>query len=200
MQQPIEETYFGWQDLPHSIVCAQPVWEIDVRRDTGAHPLPHREDLQHDCPNPHCDHAGTFPRVTVRLICRSCDTVHLISGEDLGSTGICTTQTIGYGARPRQMAGLYLWPGPLGAGYQVYEYLVSARPVGRLRPKDCVGQIGQHPTARGPQLWWARAIRTQPPVPGRLDWQRRTSEQPSLDAAAEWIAAALTHTTLEVHV
>ncbi|MFE9684123.1 hypothetical protein [Streptomyces sp. NPDC006285] len=197
----IEETYFGWGQPTHSITCTAQSWDVDIRRDEGVHPLAHRDELQHDCPNPNCDHRNGFPRVTVRLVCRGCTVVHTVVGEELGRPLSTLTQTIGYGTRPRQLAGLYLWPGPLNpADHEVHEYLVSTRPVARLRPKDCVGQIGRHPTARGPQLWWARALRMQPPVPGRLDWRRRISELTSLDAAAQWIAAQTQTAPVEVTV
>lgn len=204
----LTDTYFRWNPLTHTIDCAAPAWDIDVRRDEGAHPLPHREDLQHACTNGNCGHASTFTRVTVRVICRSCGTAHLISGEDLGQ--VCTTtEAIGYGQPPRQLAGLYLWPsapvlygeGPGRSGYddQPRSYLATTRLVERLTPEDCVGAIGRHPTARSKELWWARAVPI--PLPGRLaaaepclNFARRASELPSLDVAAAWIAAAQTQT------
>lgn len=203
----LTDTYLGWDQLTHGINCAAPAWDIDVRREEGAHPLSHRQDLQHSCSNENCSHHNLFTRVTVRVICRSCTTAHLISGEDLTQERT-TTEAIGYGQPPRRMAGLYLWPsepvlfgyGPGTSGHddQPRSYLATAHLVERVTPQDCVGVIGRHPTARSRELWWASAISI--PLPGRLtaeyglNWARRASELPSLDAAAEWIAAAQTQT------
>ncbi|WP_326729025.1 hypothetical protein [Streptomyces phaeochromogenes] len=199
----LTDTYFGWQPLTHTNDCDRPAWEIDVRRDEGAHPLPHREDMRHSCTNDDCDHNNLFSRVTVRVICRSCHTAHVISGEELGQS-CTTTEALGYGEPPRHVAGLYLWPsepvlfgyGPGKSGHddQPRSYLATTHLVDRLQPEHCVGVIGRHHTARHALRWWAGAIRQEARVPGRLDWQRRTTDLTSVAAAAEWIATAQTQT------
>ncbi|WP_405960558.1 hypothetical protein OG235_24500 [Streptomyces sp. NBC_00024] len=202
----IENTYFGWGQLPHTTTCTSPAWDVDVRHDLGTRPLTAAE-LTHHCPDEHCAHTGAFDRVTVRVICRSCGTAHVITGEALART-VTTTQALGYGQAPRQIAGLYLWPGrPVLHGYgpgrsglddQPYEYLVTTTLVDRLTPGDCVGAIGRHRTAGGHPRWWAGAIPTPPPLrvlpePGeyRLAWAHRTSDHTSPDEAATWIHGAL---------
>lgn len=209
-----EAAYFGWNRLAHADGCDLPVWEASVRIDEGAHPLPYREDLQHSCPNDHCDHAGLFTRVTVRLLCRACHTVHLTSGEDPAQQQT-TTAAYGYGEPPAPVAGLYLYPGPAllygegpgrtGWDDQPLQWLVTTAPVaGQLQREDCVGRISRWTNAAHQTRFRADALQT--PLPGRLtaehgmNFARRTSDLASIDEAAAWIAAALTHNTLEVHV
>lgn len=153
----IEHTYFGWTQLSHTESCATPTWDIDVRHDTGIRPHADRA-VTHGCPDQHCTHDSDFGRVTVRVICRGCDTAHVITGESLART-VTTTDALGYGQAPRQIAGLYLWPGrPVLHGWgpgasglddQPHEYLVTTALVDRLTPGDCVGAIGRHRTAGG---------------------------------------------------
>lgn len=202
----IEHTYFGWNQLTHTTTCASPSWDIDVRHDLGIRPLADGTIL-HGCPDQNCGHEGALDRVTVRVICRSCDTAHVITGESLTCT-VTTTQSLGYGQAPREVAGLYLWPGrPVLHGWgpgrsglddQPYEYLVTATLVDRLTPDDCVGAIGRHRTAGGKPRWWAGAVQTPPPPrihrePGeyRLAWARRASDHTTVDQAAAWIATAI---------
>ncbi|MGW0566132.1 hypothetical protein [Streptomyces tauricus] len=211
----IEETYFGWDQFSHADGCTSPMWEAAARREQGAHPLSHRPELQHGCPNPHCDHATLFTRVTVRLICRGCDAVHLVSGED-ATQQQTTTRAYGYGQAPCELAGLYLYPGrsflygegPGRSGWddQPIAWLVTAAPVtGQLQREDCVGRISRWTNAAHQTQWRADAVQT--PLPGRLTaaehgmaFARRASDLTSIDEAAAYIAATLTHNTLEVHV
>lgn len=202
----IEHTYFGWNQLTHTDTCADPSWDIDVRHDLGIRPLADGTVL-HGCPDQHCGHQGALDRVTVRAICRSCDTAHLITGEALTRT-ITTTAALGYGQTPREVAGLYLWPsrpvlygyGPSRSGLddQPHEYLVTTTLVDRLTPGDCVGAIGWHSNAARQARWWAGAIQTPPlrrlqaePGEYRLTWARRTTDHTTVDQAAAWIANAI---------
>lgn len=202
----IEHTYFGWNQLTHTTTCTSPSWDVDVRHDLSTRPLTVPE-ATHQCPDEHCAHSTAFDRVTVRVICRSCDTAHVITGEGLARTAT-TTQALGYGQAPRQTAGLYLWPGrpvlhgwgpgPSGLDDQPHEYLVTTALVDRITPGDCIGAIGRHRTAGGKPRWWAGAIPTPPPLrvlpPAgeyRLAWARRTSDHTSPDEAAAWIAYAI---------
>ncbi|WP_314411427.1 hypothetical protein [Streptomyces sp. DSM 40484] len=215
----IDDTYFGWNALAHTPDCTTPgpaSWEVQTRLDEGVHPLSHREDLQHSCPNLNCSHDNGFPRVTVRLVCRSCHTVHLISGEN-PTQDHTTTAAHGYGEPPARMAGLYLYPGraflygegPGTSGWddQPLQWLVTRDlPAdGLLVREDCVGRISRWTTAAHQQRWRADAVQT--PLPGRLTaaehgmaFARRESDFTSIDEAAAFIAAALTHNTVEVHV
>jgi hypothetical protein len=202
----IEHTYFGWNQLTHTETCTSPSWDIDVRHDPGVRPLSDNE-VTHGCPDQRCTHTGALDRVTIRVICRSCDTAHLITGEAL-TRATTTTAALGYGQAPRQTAGLYLWPGrPILHGHgpgrsglddQPYEYLVTTALLDRLTPEACVGAIGRHFNAAHKPLWWAAAIQTSPPLrvlpPAgdyRLAWKRRTNEHTSADQAAAWIAATI---------
>ncbi|MDX3204280.1 hypothetical protein [Streptomyces scabiei] len=200
----IENAYFGWNELTHTEHCPAPAWGIDVRHDLGIRPTSDTA-VRHGCPDQHCAHEGGLDRVTVRVICRSCDTAHLITGESLTRT-TTDTAALGYGQPPTEMAGLYLWPGrpvlhgwgpgPSGLDDKPHEYLVTASiPADRLTPEDCVGALGRHRTAGGHLRWWAGAIPTPPPPrlrrePGeyRLAWARRSSDNRTIDQAAAWIA------------
>lgn len=198
----IEDTYFGWNDVTHALDCERPSWDIDVRHDTGRHFTSQAGTEQHTCPNEDCAHADVFDRVTVRIICRSCHTAHMISGEGLGTT-CTTTEALGYGQPPRKTAGIYLWPsapvlygyGPGRSGHddQPHAWLATAEPAERLKTEHCIGAIGRHRTARGALRWWAGALPAMPPVPGhgRLVWDRKVSGFTSVSAAARWIAAAV---------
>ncbi|MBE4790968.1 hypothetical protein [Streptomyces caniscabiei] len=202
----IEHTYFGWNQLTHTDNCTDPAWTIDVRHDLGIRPLANGTIL-HGCPDQHCAHEGGLDRVTVRAVCRSCRTAHLITGEALTRT-TTTTDAIGYGQPPREIAGLYLWPsrpvlhghgpGRSGLDDQPHEYLVTTTPVDRLTPDDCIGAIGWHFNAARQNRWWAGAIQTPPPPriksqPGEycLAWARRSSDHTTVDQAAAWIAATV---------
>lgn len=211
----IDDTYFGWDLLAHAADCDRPAWEAAIRRDQGAHPLAHREDLQHSCTNPNCDHKNLFTRITVRLICGTCHTVHLLGGED-PTQQQTTTAAYGYGEPPARMAGLCLYPGqslldgegPGRSGWddQPLEWLVTAGPTaGPLTREDCVGRISRWSNAARQTRWRADAL--QIPLPGRLTadehgmaFARRASDLNSIAEAAAWIAAAHTDTLLEVHV
>jgi hypothetical protein len=203
----IENAYFGWNELTHTEDCPAPAWGIDVRHDLGIRPTSDTA-VRHGCPDQHCGHEGGLDRVTVRVICRACDTAHLITGESLTRT-TTDTAALGYGQPPTEKAGLYLWPGrPVLHGYgpgrsglddKPHEYLVTTSiPADRLTPEDCVGAIGRHRTAGGRLRWWAGAIPTPPPPrlrrePGeyRLAWARRSSDNRTIDQAAVWIADTL---------
>ncbi|WP_190040364.1 hypothetical protein, partial [Streptomyces fructofermentans] len=151
----IEDLYLGWEQLPHTATCERPAWDIDVRHDEGAHPLSHRADLQHDCST--CDHGPTFPRVTVRVICRSCQTVHLITGEGLGRS-CTTTEVLGYGQAPSQVSGVWLWPGqPSTPGSDPGSFLVTRDRVSRVTRASVAGLITGYWDSEGRTRWIAGA-------------------------------------------
>jgi hypothetical protein len=198
----IEHTYFGWSQLTHTDPCPAPSWDIDVRHDAGIRPHADRA-VTHGCPDQHCTHDSDFGRVTVRVICRGCDTAHVITGESLTRT-TTVTAALGYGQAPRQIAGLYLWPGrPVlhgwGSDDRVRQYLVTAELVDRLAPEHCVGSISGHFNAAGDRLWIASAtaaalVPPRSPLDGsvpRLAFARRACDLASIEDAAAWIAAAI---------
>ncbi|MGA4979290.1 hypothetical protein [Streptomyces cinereoruber] len=145
-------------------------------------------------------HGDRHDRITVRLLCRACDTVRLIGGEE-HDTETTTTARIGYGQPPKRVAGLWLYPGsPLlrlrdcntpGA------YLCSREKVDRLSEKDIVGTVTEGRGKRGATVWHA-AIGPDfhPPVRGLSGyavWAKNSGEKPftSVTAAAKWVAAEL---------
>ena len=156
--------HLGWHQFGHRPNCARPVWEADQQtesnrlRDRWSGPV-------HACPNEDCGHSDRYDRFTVRLLCRSCDTVHLVSGEQC-STRTTATASTGYGQPPRRVGGLWLYPGPpmldwrdAGPG----EYLCSLQRVTRLAQEDIVGAISEGRGARGGTTWSVGALPTWRP-------------------------------------
>ncbi|MFC1435309.1 hypothetical protein ACEZDB_32185 [Streptacidiphilus sp. N1-3] len=153
--------HLGWQPFGHRPNCAQPVWEVDQQMESDRR-RGRWSGPEHACPNEDCGHHDRYDRVAVRLLCRSCDTVHVVSGE-VRITRMTTTASIGYGQAPKRLGGLWLYPGPpmldwrdAGPG----EYLCSLKRVTRLTEEDIVGAISEGRGARGGTTWSAGALPT----------------------------------------
>lgn len=206
----IETTYFGWAQPTHAQGCTDPNdsgWNVTERYDTGAHPPTHSTTATHACTlgPEHCSHNGEFPRLTLRLVCRAgCGAAHIFTGQ-YPTHEPTATGALGYGQPPRQVAGLYLWPGaiplynePTATDPQPTTYLVTRDLVPQLTPAACIGRIGRYFDSVG-TYWW-RADVGQVPLPGRLtaaevghslSFARRETDLPSVEAAAAWIATAI---------
>jgi hypothetical protein len=192
--QLIEETYFGWDPLTHTVDCPNPVWDdVQIRRDEGARPVA-TGAAQHACANDICSHANTFGRVQVRLLCRDCGTVYTITGE--GLTEACSHVSLtGWGQRPRQVGGVWLWPDrPVIPGGEPYEYLVTRQSTD-VTPATVYGFITRYRDTVGTPLWIASAVPDNPNTEmSTLRWRHTTRGLPTLDDAAAWIATAETRT------
>ncbi|UQI49830.1 hypothetical protein M1P56_35665 (plasmid) [Streptomyces sp. HU2014] len=202
--------HLGWRPFRHRPDCAKPVWEVDQQSDPDAR-RSRRGGPEHACPNEDCGHSSHYDRVTVRVLCRSCGTVHLISGEEHTSR-TTTTASTGYGQPPKRVGGLWLYPGPplLDLSWEKSgpgAYLCSLEKVERLTDKDIVGAIGEGRGARGGAIWSAGALPTfRPSVTGRPEpfptWARGSGDTTfkTVAAAAKWVkaevdAATATETT-----
>ncbi|MEV7867432.1 hypothetical protein AB0P17_15325 [Streptomyces sp. NPDC088124] len=187
------ESYLGWDLLPHRDDCARPEWSVDVRTEHSA--LRRRHDgVAHDCPNEECGHGDHYSRTTVRIVCQSCGTAHVMTGEETPER--TSTAALGYGQEPRKAAGLYLYPGaPVLYGWErsePYEYLVTAARVDRVQVGDVVGLITQSRGKRGAVRWSACAAPSPEGTYGYrpLRWTRAQADLRSIAAAAKWIAGA----------
>ncbi|MEV7953687.1 hypothetical protein ACIO6T_41255 [Streptomyces sp. NPDC087532] len=204
----VQSTYLGWEQPLHRTGCKRPVWDIDVRREDGAYRYHgHSEPrLAHSCPEECCDHANSFTRVTVRIVCRSCGVAELVTGEHTTDTGhsITSTTQLGYGLAPRKVAGLFLWAGEpyLTVGRagsdEPHDFLVTATRVDRVTQGAVVGQITQWHGKRGGVIWTASAL-PDPHGPyghglGRIRWNRVQEGFKTVAAAAKWIAASAAST------
>jgi hypothetical protein len=197
--------HLEWQPLGHQADCAKPVWEVDQQ--TVADALrPRHEGSEHSCPNEECGHRAHYDRITLRVLCRSCGIVHLISGEEY-TTRTTTTVRTGYGQPPKRVAGLWLYPGPPLLRLRGYDspgaYLCSRQKVDRLSEQDIVGVITEGRGKRGRTVWHA-AIKPEffPPdrgLTGYADWAKNSGEKPftSVAGAAKWVAAALDEAAVE---
>ncbi|MFJ2589700.1 hypothetical protein [Streptomyces sp. NPDC087538] len=184
--------HLDWNPFRHQPDCAKPVWEVGQRAEPDILRV-RRGGPEHACPNEECGHRDHYDRVTVRVLCRSCGTVHLISGEEY-TTRTTTTASTGYGQPPKRVAGLWLYPGPplldwgdAGPG----AYLCSREKVTRLSEDDIVGAVVEGRGKRGATVWHAVAgpeFRS-----GYVRWAKRSGEKPfaSTTAAAKWVAAQL---------
>ncbi|MYS44069.1 hypothetical protein GTY23_23120 [Streptomyces sp. SID5998] len=185
----IEETYFGWDPLTHTVDCPTPVWNaVEIRRTTGARPAT-GDTTAHACTNELCGHANEFTRVQLRLLCRDCDTVYLISGE--GLTEACThTSLTGWGQAPTRVGEVWLWPGrPVIPGGQPHEYLVT-RQAAALTRTTVYGIITGYHDDHGRPRWIAAAV---PDPDGAFEiatfrWRHRRNAFEDLAVAADWIA------------
>ncbi|MFC5217275.1 hypothetical protein [Streptomyces coerulescens] len=189
----IEETYFGWDSVTHTVDCPNPTWDdVQTRYDQGA-----RHDASgadpHTCSNSLCSHATTFGRVQLRLLCRDCDTVRIISGEGLAET-YTTTDATGWGQPPRQVGEVWLWPGrPAIPGGEPQQYLVTRQPAA-ITQATLYGLITAYRDAEGTARWIAGAVRDDQGAHyvSSLRWRHRSAGLTDLDAAAEWIATVET--------
>ena len=123
--QLIESLYLGWSPLDHPVDCPSPTWDVvEIRHDEGGRIVQTGAE-RHACANDTCSHDDTFGRVQLRLLCRDCGSVRTITGE--GLTQVCTdTSLTGWGQAPRQVGGVWLWPGqPAAPGREPHDYLVT---------------------------------------------------------------------------
>ncbi|MET9100002.1 hypothetical protein [Streptomyces antibioticus] len=186
----ITETYLGWTPYPHKPGCPSPEWDdIQYRHTQAIRPDSYHPDHPHTCTNATCGHNNTYPRTELRLLCRTCHTVHLIAGEALTQDTTDTAAT-GWGQPPTALAGLWLWPGrPTLDGGQPYEYLVTRQPQA-LTPDLLHGIITAYRDATGTRRWLAAA---HPHPDGAhqvatLRWHHSSNALDDLAAAAGWIA------------
>lgn len=186
----IEELYLGWQQLTHTTACPNPVWDsVEWRRDEGAR-LVQQGAEAHECISGDCDHGNGFDRVQFRLLCRDCQTVHVLDGEGLGST-VTTTALTGWGQPPRKTAGMWLWPGETATpDGRPHDYLVTRDPVTPATPGALHGLITSYWDSVGTPLWIAYAHHHPDGTHkrGRLTFTHRTNALTTVQDAARWIA------------
>jgi len=200
----VRDLYLGWSDLAHGQDCPLPVWEAQLGTDQGLRGRLLAREEPHSCPVEDCDHDSVFRRFTIRLVCRSCTEIHIIYGEDIGISRTTTT-AYGYGQQPRQIDGLWLWPGEQtlpARDEEPREYLITRTPKIPTQASDVAGTICRYRTAGYHKRWQASAI-ADPAGPygdDQLRWARRQGELRSVDKAAAWIAAQYQPQTVEVHV
>ncbi|MGY1498595.1 hypothetical protein ACW4TU_18680 [Streptomyces sp. QTS52] len=203
MDPLIEVQYFGWQPLTHTLTCPNPVWDtVELRHDDGIRTPPTATDT-HTCTHNGCTHANTFDRVQIRLLCRDCDTVHLVRGEGHGQTAVTTADT-GWGQQPTRHGEMWLWPGqPDIPGGNPHDYLVTRTP-NPITPGAVYGLIAKYRDSEGAPRWVAGA---KPDPDGAhyvssLRFRHRSAGLHNLDEAAAWITTADTRPQrpLVVHV
>ncbi|MEU9245821.1 hypothetical protein [Streptomyces sp. NPDC048385] len=187
----IETTYLGWNPLAHAVGCARPVWDdAEVIHEEGGRPLAGSTE-PHTCANGDCSHGGTFDRVRLRVLCRTCGTVHVISGESLGQA-ISHTSLTGWGQPPRQIGEVWLWPGrPVIPGGGPRQYLVT-RQAATVTEATLYGIITGYLDAAHRPLWIAGAV---PDAAGAhqvssIRWRYASNGLTTIEGAAAWIANA----------
>ncbi|MEY2249374.1 hypothetical protein AB8A21_41785, partial [Streptomyces sp. BF23-18] len=167
------------------------------------------ERPQHKCPDEGCEHGNAFDKVVVRIVCQSCGAAHLITGESTRDTPAlrASTEILGYGMAPRQMASLLLWPGhpylDLGSyrSDHPHDFVLTRTKAKAVTEDTVVGQITQSRGDRGGIVWTALAV-PDPQGPygygQRIRWAhandgrgRGGSPLRSVGSAARWIAARL---------
>ncbi|MFC8676764.1 hypothetical protein ACFUEN_29265 [Streptomyces griseorubiginosus] len=200
------DLYLGWETLDHALDCPLPVWEPQLKIDEGRRGRLGVGDDPHGCAADECGHANLFRRFTVRLVCRSCESVHVISGEDVGIYSQPAEQ-YGYGHAPLEVEGLWLWAGQrLQTRSQLREpreYLVTRTPQIPAQASDVAGMIAHHNTAGQHPRWQASAIADPNGQHGDRDglrWARRQADLRSVELAAAWIATQYQPEILEVAV
>ncbi|WP_228916795.1 hypothetical protein [Streptomyces sp. DH20] len=184
----ITETYLGWDPLTHTVDCPAPVWDaVEIRRTEGLRPRT-AHDEPHACATDGCTHADTFGRVQLRLLCRDCDTVVLVGGEALTETRSNPALT-GWGQRPTQCGGVWLWPGrPTIPGGEPHQYLVTLQAAALTR-ETLYGIITGYHDSTGAQRWIAGC---EPDPDGAhqictLRWRYASNAYESVEDAAEFI-------------
>ncbi|EYT83977.1 hypothetical protein CF54_04190 [Streptomyces sp. Tu 6176] len=187
----IEETYFGWDPLTHADDCPVPVWDtVEIRRSTGVRPAGPSTSDAHACTNPMCEHAAVFGRVQLRLLCRDCGTVRIISGEGLSEA--CThTSLTGWGQHPTRTGGVWLWPGrPAIPGGAPHQYLVTQQPAALTRA-TLHGIITGYHDSTGRQRWIAAAVPDEDGAHhvSALRWRHSSPGLTTVAEAADWISA-----------
>ncbi|GGY71464.1 hypothetical protein GCM10010363_61010 [Streptomyces omiyaensis] len=193
--------HLEWHPFTHGPDCAKPAWEIDQQTVFDKR-RSRRSGPEHSCPNEDCGHRDHYDRIAVRVLCRSCGTVHLISGEEHRVETTSTVRT-GYGQPPKRVAGLWLYPGPPLLDLRGYDspgaYLCSRTKADRLAEEDIVGFISEGRGKRGATVWHAGVGPDfRPPARGLsgygyATWAKNSGEKPftSVTAAAKWVAAEL---------
>lgn len=199
----VQDLYLDWRGFPHRRGCPQPTWEPQLKMDHGWRGrLLDTDDQVHGCTAEGCLHANQFRRYKVRLVCRSCTAIHTISGEDVGIDRT-TAAAYGYGNPPREIEGLWLWPGAQGIhGSDPQDWLVTRTPAEPVQAADVAGTIQSYLTAGHHTRWRAQAV-ADPDGPhggDQLRWARCQRELRSVDQGAAWIAAQYTPQTVEVAV
>ncbi|MFD9453478.1 hypothetical protein ACFWBC_10355 [Streptomyces sp. NPDC059985] len=192
--------YLGWTRPSHRPDCARPAWEVDLRTEHGQHRDRRGGGPAHSCPNEDCDHGDRYEEVTVRLLCRSCQVVRLITGEEQSDRSTTTAST-GYGQPPKRVSGLWLYPGPPLLEYldsTPHAYLCTLERVDELDEKNIVGIVGEGRGPRGATVWSASAlleVRSLPSVRTEpyLTWTATSGDITfkSVTAAAKWVKATV---------
>jgi hypothetical protein len=182
----ITEEHFGFMQPQHGPGCRATGWEV-CYRDAG------RERLggDHECRNPEYeDHRTHYTDLRVQILCRSCDRVLELTGEQ-HTFNTSPLSAIGYGTAPVKAGPVWLSAGlPILRGEpEVFDYLVARRRTDQLVQADVIGHLRQYRTPRGVWRWEGQV---QP------KWRRdgimvsyRTSQDgfTTPSAAAKWIAA-----------
>ncbi|MEV8245005.1 hypothetical protein AB0R01_14685 [Streptomyces rochei] len=196
------DTYLGWEQPQHFGTCSRPSWQVDFRTEDGELRRRYGGD-SHTCPNDSCDHGDTYPRITVRIVCPSCQAALVVAGEDgLTRQGLAAATTDGYGVPPRRIAGLLLWPGRPWLDFgrlstdEPHDFVVTRPGVQRVTEVDVVGQITQGRGKRGAVVWAATAVPSADGPYGydRIRWARATGDTKpprTVAGAAKWVAAQL---------
>jgi hypothetical protein len=205
------DTYLGWDRPQHFKGCKRPQWDVAVRRDehTARHHGYGDEPLKHSCPDGYCAHGNSFTKLTVRIVCTSCGTAQLVTGEDTSDTGDSSTSSkhLGYGLPPRQAAGLLLWPGQAwldfgrAASDEPHDFVVTRTKVKQVTADVVVGQISQGRGRQGGVIWSTVAVpdpKGQFGYGQQLRWAHANdgrggggSPLRTVTAAARWIGARL---------
>jgi hypothetical protein len=185
----ITEIYFGWKPLAHALGCVNPVWDdSQILHSEGVRPASYGAD-HHTCQHFDCGHADTFQRFQLRLLCRDCDTVITLSGENMVQL-ISHTSATGWGQPPTELAGVWLWPGrPAIEGGHPHQYLVT-RQAQAITPETLYGIITAYRNAEGTRLWIAGAVPDQGGAHqvSTLRWRHASRGLEDLAEAAAWIA------------
>ncbi|MET9729742.1 hypothetical protein ABZZ79_03445 [Streptomyces sp. NPDC006458] len=184
----ITETYLGWDPLTHLAHCPAPAWDtVEVRRTDGIR-AQSMGAYHHNCEHPNCEHADAFQRVQLRLACRDCGTVHVISGEGLTEAHTDTSLT-GWGQAPARYGDVWLWPGrPAVPGGSPHEYLVTRQETAVTRA-TLYGIVIAYRDSNGARCWLAAA---EPADDGAhqvstLRWRHASTSLASIEEAAEWL-------------
>lgn len=191
------DVYLGWSPFTHIEGCTKPVVEVDWRSDEQT--VPRRGGPEHVCQNEDCEHRGHFDKLTVRMMCRTCGKVVILTGAQHSFQGT-NTDIIGYGTTPKKVGSLWLYPGERmfnDSNEDVWDYLVADKKTPRLTQEDVVGSIGSGLTRRRAVIWSAAAHPDfRPSSIGRSTPQcvfrtRTDQDFKTPSAAAKWIEKAL---------
>lgn len=197
----IINAYFGWNPLAHAPGCATPVWDTADVLHTPAIRTVTGDPRPHTCTHPDCTHATKFTRVQLRLLCRTCGTVHTISAETLSHV-LSHTSVTGWGQPPTHLAGMWLWPGrPPIPDHPPREYLITLDH--RIPTPDSLhGIITGYRDADHVQRWIAAATpdETGAHQISTLRWRHRSAGLTTLSEAAEWFTHIQTRTQRPVVV